>query len=446
MSRPADRAYRAAWIVLSGFACLAGLPGFSHAADWPQWRGPQSNGTSLETGLPVQWSESSGVAWKCSIPEWGSNTPVIFGNAIFLTSHVDDSQLILVKIDRTTGQVEWTRQVGTGSTPRIDSGHKSGEQRRHQVFHQAHNLATPSPATDGQLVVVHFGNGDLAAYDYDGKRLWHRNLQQDYGDYSVWWGHANSPLLYGDLVISECIQDSLKDLPEPHSTSYLVAHHKRTGEVVWKTLRPTDAEAEPCDSYTTPLLWQNGNRTELLILGGLVLDAYDPSNGQRLWYLPDLTGSRVISGPVTAHGMIYITQGMRKPMLAVRPGGDGQRSRDEIVWEHDRNTSDSPTPTVWRDWLFVISEAGIAKCLDARTGEVRWTERLEGQYRASPLAAEDRIYFLNMKGLATVVAASDKFEKLAESQLDDETLASPIVSDGKIFIRGRRSLYCLEKP
>jgi len=431
---------------LLGFASFAGFAGRSLAADWPQWRGPHSDGTSRETGLPLQWSESAGVMWKCSLPPWGNSTPVIFGDAIFLTSHVDDKELVLVKIHRATGKIEWTRQVGAGATPRITAGRKSDEQRRHQAYHASHNLATPSAVTDGQVVIVHFGNGDFAAYDYAGNRLWYRNLQKDYGDYTVWWGHANSPLLYKDLVITACIQDSLKDLPEPHSISYVVAHDKQTGKEVWKTLRITDARAEPCDAYTTPLLWQPGDRPEVIVMGGQMLDAYDPATGKQLWFLPKLTGSRVITNPVAAHGMIYATQGMRTPLLAVRIKGDGERRHDEIVWQHERGTSDSPTPTVWGDLLFFVTEAGIAKCLDAHTGKLHWSERLDGQYRASPLAAEDRIYFLNMKGRATVVAASSDFKKLAQNPLDDETVASPIVADSKIFIRGRKSLYCLGKP
>ncbi len=443
--RIAPQVYVAALAVWFTLVCFAGFASAADTADWPQWRGPRFDGTSPETGLPWQWSESNGIAWKCKLPEWGNSTPVICGDAVFLTSHVDEKELLLLKIDRVSGRIEWTRQVGSDSTPRIKLGHKTEEQRRRSSYHASHNLATPSAATDGELVVVHFGNGDLAAYDCAGNRLWYRNLQNDYGKYTIWWGHANSPLLFGDLVISACIQDSLKDLPEPHSLSYVVAHDKRTGKEVWKTLRPTDARSEPCDGYTTPIPWQNHGRPEIIVMGGQMLDAYEPTTGKRLWYLPDLTGNRVITNPVTGHGMIYATQGMRKPLLAVRPGGAGLRGRDDIIWEHARGTSDSPTPTLWGDLLVFVNEAGIANCLDARTGKVHWTKRLDGQYRASPLAADGRVYFLNMKGLATVVDASSEFKKLAENQLDDETIASPVAADGRIFIRGRKSLYCVKK-
>jgi outer membrane protein assembly factor BamB len=299
--------------------------------------------------------------------------------------------------------------------------------------------------TDGQLVVVHFGNGDLAAYDFDGKQLWHRNLQHDYGDYTIWWGHANSPVLCGEVVISVCMQDSCADLPGKPSPSYVVAHDKRTGHERWKTMRMTEASHESCDSYTTPIRWRNGDRLELVVLGGQVLDAYEPDSGRRLWYLPDLLGSRTITGPVAAEKTIYATQGMRQPLVAARPGGEGKRPPEDIVWKSDRNTPDSTTPVVWDHFLFLVTNDGMARCLDATTGRPQWKERLKGGYRASPLAADGRVYFLNTEGVTTVVAASPHFERLAENRLDEETLASPIASDGRIYIRGRKTLYCLGK-
>jgi outer membrane protein assembly factor BamB len=413
----------------------------SHAGNWPQWRGPEGNGLSDETDLPIAWTEGSGIQWKCKLPQWGDSTPAIWGDAIFLTSHVDDQRLLLLKISKETGRIEWTRQVGTGSCLRGPPGSYRGRQK----FHRDHNLATPSPLTDGRLVIVHFGNGDLAAYDFDGSRLWQRNLQEDHGRYTIWWGHANSPVLYQDLVISVCMQDSCNDVRDTPAPSYVVAHAKQTGQQKWKTMRMTAATRENCDAYTTPIFRVSDGRPEMIVMGGQMLDAYDPASGTRLWYLPGLVGNRLIPSPVAAHGMIYATQGMRRALLAIRPGGDGKRSRDDIVWDFDQGTSDSPTPVVAGQWLFMVTNNGIARCLDARTGQVKWKERLRGEYRASPLVAEGRVYLLNMEGLATVVSASPRFDRLTENQLDDQTIASPAVSDGKIYIRGRQWLYCLRK-
>ncbi len=436
---------RARWFLLATLGLVLGS-GEVRADPWPNWRGPDQNGTSRETGLPLTWSETSGLVWKCGLPSWGNSTPIVWNDAIFLTSHVDDQRLVLLKIDRRSGKVEWTREVGTGTTPRAGSlSPKAGDGRREQKFHADQNLASPSCVTDGEVLVTHFGNGELAAYDLAGTQLWRRNLQEDHCRYNIWWGHANSPVLEGDLVLSVCLQDSCRDLPGEPSPSYVVAHHKRTGERAWFMLRPTAAPSECGDSYATPLLWRHGPTTELIVMGGQILDAYDPATGRRLWWLPGLDGNRVIPGPVIAHDLAFITQGMRRPLLAVKLGGQGERSQADVAWKYDRGTSDSPTPVVCGELLCFITNDGFATCLDARSGTAKWRERLPGQYRASPLVAENRIYFLNTAGLTTVVAASDRFEKLAENKLDDETLASLAVSEGKLYVRGKKSLYCLGK-
>jgi outer membrane protein assembly factor BamB len=183
----------------------------------------------------------------------------------------------------------------------------------------------------------------------------------------------------------------------------------------------------------------------LIVLGGQMLDAYDPRTGKQLWFLPDLIGNRTITGPVAAGGMIYAVQGQRNPLLAVRPGGDGRRPREDVAWQYDSATPDAPTPTVWNGLLVMVANNGTAQCLDAQTGKLYWKEKLKGEYRASPLAADGRIYFVNTRGLTTVVAAAKDFQKLAENPLDDETFASPIAGGGKIFVRGKKSLYCLGK-
>jgi outer membrane protein assembly factor BamB len=426
------------WTTLATLT-LAGAVG---ADPWPQWRGPNGNGVSDETGLPLKWDEKTNIVWKCPLAE-GASTPAVWGDAIFVTTQ-DGDALSLVKINKKKGDVEWSRKVATAALPeKSPPQRKTGDERRHQKFHKFHNMASPTPATDGDVVIAHFGNGELAAYDFDGTQLWVRNLQKDLGEYTIWWGHANSPVLYKDLAISVCMQDSLSDLGGDTSPSYVIAHDKRSGKRKWKTDRMTPAKAEHCDSYTTPIFHKTKNGVEMIVMGGEQIDAYDPASGKQLWYLPGVEGNRVITGPTLSGDMLYTTRGMRGPLLAVKLGGEGKLTSDAIVWQAPEKTPDSPSPVVWKDLLFFISDDGNAHCVDAKTGAENWTKRLSGDFKASPIAADGRIYFLNMAGKCTVVAASATFEKLAENQVDDDAIASLAVSDGKLYLRGRKALYCI---
>jgi outer membrane protein assembly factor BamB len=427
-------------LYLAGLIALAAasfVPTAADGGDWPQWRGPDGTGVSPEKGLPIVWHEQRSIVWKCPLPEYGHSTPAIWGDAIFVTSRTDDDKLLLLRINKASGEVVWTQEVGSSTAER------AGPKRQPQKLHRFYSPASPSPVTNGSVVVAHFGNGDLAAYDFGGKRLWKRNLQDDYGTYTSWYGHANSPVIGGELVISVCMQDSLADLRQPPIESYLVAHDLATGEVRWKVLRTTKAEAEQCDAYTTPLLCTLGCVTQLVVMGGNQLDAYDPKNGTQLWRLPGLTGGRTVTSPTVADELIFATRGLRGPLLALKPKAERELTFRDIAWTYSEGSPDSASPLVWNELLFTITDDGIARCFDAASGNIKWKERLKGQYKASPVAAEGRVYFLNIDGLCTVVSASPRFDKLVENQLHDSTIASPAISDGRIFIRGRKTLYCI---
>jgi outer membrane protein assembly factor BamB len=411
------------------------------ADDWPQWRGPHENST-YDGKLPTEWSDDSGIAWKAAIPAWGTSTPVVSGDAIFITTQDEQNRLLLIKLERRSGKQQWRRELGAEETPR------TAPKRERQNFHRLHNLASPSPVTDGRTVVVHFGNGLLAAYDFAGQQRWRRNLQDQYGTYTTWWGHANSPVIVDGLVISVCMQDSLKDLGKPPAPSYLVAHDLETGEERWKSMRMTGAPSEEADAYTTPILMQIDGQQQLVVMGANELDGYDPRTGRQLWFLAGLQGGRTVTGPTAADGRLYVTRGMRGALLCITPGGNtpgsgGELSREAILWQQEKTTPDTPCPVVAGGLVFTVTDDGIARTYDAATGKLAWTQRLGGDFKASPIAADGRIYFLNTSGLCTVVAAKQKYEKLAENQLNDETLASPAAADGRLLVRGRETLYCI---
>jgi outer membrane protein assembly factor BamB len=422
-----------AFLLTCGIGWVAQL---AQAENWPQWRGPRGNSTSAQPGLPLEWNDSDGVLWKAELPEWGSSTPAIWGDNLFLTTQHED-ELLVLKFNARSGKLVWKQKAGTATTVR------EAPKRKQQKFHQLHNLASPSPVTDGRTVVAHFGNGDLVAYDFAGQERWRHNLQNEYGAYTIWWGHANSPVLYEGAVISACMQDSLADVAQTPVESYLVAHDLETGELLWKSSRMTKAAAEQCDAYTTPVLFDHGGRKEVVVMGGNQLDAYDPATGKQLWFLPGLVGGRTVTGPTAADGQLFVTRGMRGPLLAVKPDGAGELSESAIVWKQDKGTPDTPCPVVAQGILFAITDDGIARAFDAATGRQHWTQRLPGDFKASPLAADGHIYFLNTRGLCTVIKASAEYNKIAENQLSDGTLASPAVGDARIYIRGRTTLYCL---
>jgi outer membrane protein assembly factor BamB len=423
------------------------LPANAWAENWPAWRGPRGDGVSRETDLPVAWNRSQGIAWSAPLPQWGNSTPVIWNDAIFLTSN-PPGKLLAIRIEKATGAIAWTREVGSGAETKAPAPHANAPSRGEQKFHELHNLATPSPATNGEVVVVHFGNGDLAAYNFSGKQLWKHNLQDEYGKYTNWWGHANSPVIAGDLVISVCMQDSLTTVqPEKPAQSYLVAHDLQSGRERWKTLRMTGADAEEGDAYTTPLLMEADGRQQLLVMGGNQLDAYDPRDGRQLWFLPGLKGGRTVTGLTIADKMIFATRGMRGPTFALPLPEAAPEKRElslnQIAWKYNQGTPDSCSPVVWQNWLFTVTDEGIARCFDAASGQLKWKQRLKGNYKASPVAAEGRIYFLNTSGLCTLVEAGERFVRLAENELGDTFLASPAISEGRIYLRGHKALYAI---
>ena len=414
------------------------------AQNWPQWRGPYGNGVSRDPNLPIFWNEDRNLKWKCQLPRYGTSSPIIWDNAVFLTSQLEDSRLVLLRINKQTGKIEWTRVVGRAKLTR------GSPARKGQTFHRLHNMASPTPVTDGRFVAAHFGNGDLAVYKLDGTFVWKKNLQKEQGSYTIWWGYGNSPVLHQNALITVCMQDALADKQEKRSPSYVIAHDVRDGHVRWRVDRKTKAKGEQGDSYTTPLLIGDNARRQLVIMGANQLDSYNPNNGKQIWLIPNLVGARTITGPTIAAGMIYTTVGGSGALLAVRPPNTnkpvGKLRRQHVRWRKRGGTPDTCCPVVWDRLLFTITDAGIARCWDAETGIVKWRRRLPGKYKASPVAVAGRIFFLNTTGLCTIVSAQKRYDKLTENQLDDETIASLAVSSGCLFIRGRKSLYCVARP
>ncbi len=397
---------------------------------WPQWRGPTGDSVAPSKSLPTTWSPTENVVWKTPLPGWGNSTPAIWKDAVFVTTQ-DKDRLLLMRIDRASGKVLWEKEVAQG-TPRRNGA--LGNLR----FHDEHNMATPSPVTDGQHVWVTFGSGDIACYTYAGDKVWSLNLVQEYGPLSIWWGHGNSPVLYKNLLITNVIQD-----PKGKGASYVVAHDKLTGEKAWYVDRAVGAEGEPGDSYTTPLLHEHDGRTDLIIFGGNVLNAYNPDDGTPIWTYKGFAGNRVISGPTLVGDTVFAVEGMKGPVYAVKAGGTGDVTKSNLLWKTKSRGSnpDASTPAVAKGLVFMVNNDGTAVCLDAKTGEEHWKQRLTGECRASPLVVGDAVYFFAKDGKASIVAAAREYKLISQPDLGEEIIASPAAAANDLYVRTKASLY-----
>lgn len=411
------------------------------AMNWPQWRGPNMDGTSPVTGLPTEWNRRKNVRWTAPLPAWSGSSPIVWNDTVFLTSpgpQTDPERgrrdpgsdtIYLIAINRTNGGERWRRPIGTDNELRMKQ-----------------NMASPSPVTDGEHVWAMTGQGDLVAFDFNGKQLWRRNLQEDYGPFGLNWGFAASPLLYEDRLIIPVLHGMKTNDP-----SYVVAINKRSGKTLWKTNRPTDANRESPDAYTTPQPYQRGGRTEIIINGADVVTAHHPQTGEELWRVPGLNPKnagnyRIVGSVVTASGVIVAPTRV-EPMLAIRPDVEGGVGQDDILWR--ARGADVPTPVSDGERLWVVTDRGVLNCLDLQTGkEVYPPQRLaRGTYSASPVLADGKVYALNEDGTTTVIEAGPEFKILSINPLDDAyTLSSPAIAHGEIFIRTSNRLYCIAKP
>jgi len=404
---------------------LCGAAAVPTAENWPQWRGPSLNGVSGEKNLPVRWSKTENITWKLALPSWSGSTPIVWGDRIFLNV-ADGNDLYLWCVDRTRGTGIWKQRLGGGN-----------------VRMEKQNMSSPSPVTDGRRVWVMTGTGILKAFDFDGKELWTRDIQKDYGRFGQEHGYGSSPLLFGDALYVQVLHGSRTRDP-----SYLLRIDAATGKTVWRVERPTQARYESPDSYTTPALLRDGDITEIVLTGGDVVTGHDPATGKELWRASGLNPRndgdyRIVASPVVYGDMIFAPT-RERPMLALKAGGRGDVTRSHVLWSFG-NGPDVPTPVTDGTYLYVVNDRGILWVLDAKTGrEVYGRQRLKsGSYSGSAVLADGKIYITNEDGLTIVVKAGPAFAILAENDLDDYALSSPAISEGQIFIRTAKFLYCI---
>ena len=392
------------------------------SSDWPQFRGPDGDGISASKNIPLHWNASTSKAWSVEVPGSGWSSPVVADGKVYLTSAVPDGagdiSLNAICMDAGTGKLLW------------NTGVLHPEPGEAKAMHKKNTAASPSPIVAGGRLYVHFGHMGTAALDLAGKVIWTQTSLK----YKPVHGTGGSPALVNGLLVF-----SGDGAAEP----FVAALDAASGAVRWQTPRQTTAKKN--FSFSTPQAITVKNQVQVISPGSGFVAAYNPLDGKEIWKVSYGEGYSVVPRPVYAHGLLFLSSGFDAAVLyAIRPeGAVGDATADHVAWTLKKGAPHTPSVVVVDDSLFCVSDAGIASCVDALTGEVRWSERLAGNFSASPVVAEGRIYFQNETGFTHVVKASKTFELLATNELGERTLASPAVTDGALFIRGETHLFKL---
>ena len=433
---------------LPALAAILLLPLFGiklSAGNWPQWRGPNFDGSSTEEKLPDDFSKTNNVKWVAELPGPSAATPIIWQDHVFVSStDLKTKSLHALAFDRRTGKELWNQEV----SPAFAQDNMS-------------NFASPSPTTDGQLVYFYYGNGELVAFDFAGKKIWSRNLQQDYGQFAYQWTYAASPTLHGGRLFIQVLQ---RDVPvhgrgrkDGPSDSYLLALDPKTGKEIWKHVRSSDAQQESREAFSTPIPFESQGRAELLVAGGDCLTGHDPKTGAELWrwgtWNPTrITHWRFVPSPVAGGGVVLACAPKGSPIYAIKQGGQGTLDDSAIAWKSAEReiSSDVCTPLFYRGKFYVLNgDKKMLARVEPVTGKVDWLGDLETRVKieGSPTGADGKIYFQNFRGDVFVVAAGDEFKLLRTIPMgddgDDQLRSVVVASQGNLFIRTGSKLYCV---
>jgi outer membrane protein assembly factor BamB len=411
--------------------------------NWPQWRGPQQDGSSPQTGLPENWDVNDAL-WVTPLPGPGSATPIIQGDNVFVAAADKKAkQVVAIAIDGKTGKQRWLAVLGPDrKTP------------------GGNDMASPSPVTDGRHAWFLTGSGQLAAFTADGKPVWQRDLTKEYGQFEVNFGYSSSPLLYDGKLYVVVLQNDKPnkygmnvDRKEPLE-SYLLALDPATGKTLWKHNRDTDAQDQSREAYVTPYPYEWNGRREIILAGGECVTGHDPATGAELWrwwFTPAdrQTLQHNVPTPVADEGMIFVVRSEHRPLFALRAGGKGTLDQASVAWTFQANRCWIATPLVYQNRLYVLQEMERTLiCVEPKTGNILWQHELpaKGSFQASPTAADGKIYCISLDGEVVVLAAGDEYRALAVVNMNDTLCRSSIAAaNGRLYIRTGSKLYCIGK-
>ncbi len=392
---------------------LAALP--LRAENWPCWRGPRLDGTSLERELPTRWTSTENILWKTELPGSGHASPIVWGDRIFTVTalaETEDRQLLCV--DRQNGALLW--QTTVLQAPR-------------EQVHRLNTHASSTPATDGERIFTAFLDVRevvVAAHDFAGKERWLKRV----GPFASKHGFCSSPILFKDKVIVNCDHDG---------DGYIVALARTDGRELWRIARPNQTR-----SYCAPLIPEAAGKTQMVLAGTKCVTSYNPNDGQLIWEIDGPTEQFVASLVFNERAnLFFLTAGFPEHhILAIRPDGVGNVTATHIAWRTKKGAAYVPSPISAGDYFLMTSDSGTGECFQAATGEVLWEERL-GEQHASLVSANGLVYFLNDTGVMNVVRPGAKFDLVARNELGERTFASPALSEGRLYIRGERHLFCI---
>ena len=397
----------------------------TQAADWPQFRGPGGQGHSDATNLPLTWSETENITWKVPVAGLGWSSPAIQGDQIWITSAVDEGKTLhAIALDRATGKSLHDVTIFELAEP--------------SPVHSKNSHASPTPLIEGDRVYVHYGAHGTACLKTDGTVVWKtQDLKHDHRH-----GPGGSPVIFEDLLILNCDGSDIQ---------FVVALDKNTGEIRWKKKREHIGEDRLTGksnvpmSYTTPLLTEINGTIQLLSSGADSIVSYNPRNGEEYWWFR-YDGYSNVPRPVVGKGLVFISSGYDQPeFYAVKVDGTGDVTESHLGWNMKKAAPLNPSPLLVGDELYLVSDNGIATCLDAVSGTQHWQERIGGNFSASPTLADGKNYLLDEEGKTTVIAPGKKYEVLATNTLEGRTLATPAMVDQAVFLRTDTHLYRIEK-
>jgi outer membrane protein assembly factor BamB len=407
--------HRALLVIGSGLVIgLVAAP--AAGQDWPEFRGPTGQGTTAETGFPVEWSDARNVRWRVPVPGRGWSSPVVAGDRTWVTTAVDlkgRASLRLIGFDFETGREAVNVEVFTIWREEFSANAKNSN-------------ATPTPIVASDRVFVHFGASGTAAVSTDGRVLWKTRLP-----FVNEHGQGGSPALVGNLLVINC---------DGFDEAYVVALDAATGRTKWRRAR----RAPTSQAYSTPLAIRTPAGDQVVSVGASYTTGLDVATGRELWRVAYPGGFSNVPRPVFGHGLAFITTGFQQPsLLAIRvDGASGDVTRTHVAWRLDRGVPFTPSPILVGDELYVLNDQGIVQCLDARTGQTHWVQRLPaGGYSASPIAADGRVYFSSEDGVTTVIEAGRTFRRLAENRLAGAQLSSTAATRGSFLVRTDTHLY-----